>query len=237
MAVPPMPGLWNWPNPLAGLGVRGPAEGEGAGLRRLQGRRQRRRDRARRLVRDRAGRGPPRRRHGRLAVRAHVAHPRRRGARRRPRSQTVQIDLTKQQIKDAPEYDKSAGYGAYRDCGDRVLRPDDVAASGGRELAQALVDRGAHGVREVEAARGRVVDHRQRHAARRRPAQRSHGLRRARRLAAEQQVVARARTTPPSAAAATWSSRARRARRAPPRPSRSTNASQLSCSTQSTRCQ
>jgi hypothetical protein len=30
-------------------------------------------------------------------------------------SQTVQIDLTKQQIKDAPEYDKSAGYGAYRD--------------------------------------------------------------------------------------------------------------------------
>ena len=30
-------------------------------------------------------------------------------------SQTVQVDLTKQQIKDAPEYDKSAGYGAYRD--------------------------------------------------------------------------------------------------------------------------
>ncbi len=27
-------------------------------------------------------------------------------------SQTVQIDLTKQQIKDAPEFDKSAGYGA-----------------------------------------------------------------------------------------------------------------------------
>ena len=30
-------------------------------------------------------------------------------------SQTVQIDLTKQQIKDAPEFDKSAGYGSYRD--------------------------------------------------------------------------------------------------------------------------
>jgi hypothetical protein len=30
-------------------------------------------------------------------------------------SQTVQIDLTKQQIKDAPEYDRSAGYGEYRD--------------------------------------------------------------------------------------------------------------------------
>ena len=29
-------------------------------------------------------------------------------------SQTLQIDLTKQQIKDAPEYDKSAGYGGYQ---------------------------------------------------------------------------------------------------------------------------
>ena len=53
----------------------------------------------------------------------------------------------------------------YRDCGQRVLRPDDVRRSGGRELAQALVDRRAHGVCEIEAARGRIVDHRQRHAA------------------------------------------------------------------------
>ena len=29
-------------------------------------------------------------------------------------SQTLQIDLTKKQIKDAPEYDKSAGYGDYQ---------------------------------------------------------------------------------------------------------------------------
>jgi hypothetical protein len=28
---------------------------------------------------------------------------------------TVQVDLTKQQIKDAPEFDKTAGYGPYRD--------------------------------------------------------------------------------------------------------------------------
>jgi hypothetical protein len=30
-------------------------------------------------------------------------------------SKAVQIDLTKQQIKDAPEYDPSVGYGGYRD--------------------------------------------------------------------------------------------------------------------------
>jgi hypothetical protein len=30
-------------------------------------------------------------------------------------SQTVQIDLKKQQIKDAPAFDKTAGYGPYRD--------------------------------------------------------------------------------------------------------------------------
>jgi hypothetical protein len=30
-------------------------------------------------------------------------------------SQTVQIDLTKQQIKDAPAFDKTSGYGPYRD--------------------------------------------------------------------------------------------------------------------------
>ena len=30
-------------------------------------------------------------------------------------SETVQIDLTKQQIEDAPEYDPDAGYADYRD--------------------------------------------------------------------------------------------------------------------------
>ena len=38
-------------------------------------------------------------------------------------SKTVQIDLTKQQIKDAPEYDKSAGYGAYRDAATEYYGP------------------------------------------------------------------------------------------------------------------
>ncbi|HET6173417.1 MAG TPA: PRC-barrel domain-containing protein [Gaiellales bacterium] len=37
--------------------------------------------------------------------------------------QTVQIDLTKQQIKDAPEFDKSAGYGAYRDSASEYYGP------------------------------------------------------------------------------------------------------------------
>jgi hypothetical protein len=32
-------------------------------------------------------------------------------------SETVQIDLTKQEIKDAPEYDRSQGYEHYRDEG------------------------------------------------------------------------------------------------------------------------
>jgi len=38
-------------------------------------------------------------------------------------SQTVQVDLTKQQIRDAPEYDKSAGYGAYRDSASEYYGP------------------------------------------------------------------------------------------------------------------
>jgi len=38
-------------------------------------------------------------------------------------SQTVQIDLTKQQIKDAPEYDKSTGYDAYRDLATEYYGP------------------------------------------------------------------------------------------------------------------
>lgn len=36
-------------------------------------------------------------------------------------SKTVQIDLTKQQIKDAPEYSPGAGYGGYREPGDRYF--------------------------------------------------------------------------------------------------------------------
>jgi hypothetical protein len=38
-------------------------------------------------------------------------------------SRTVQIDLTKQQIKDAPEYDASAGYGPYRDAASEYYGP------------------------------------------------------------------------------------------------------------------
>lgn len=38
-------------------------------------------------------------------------------------SQTVQIDLTKRQIKEAPEYDDSAGYAAYRDQGAEYYGP------------------------------------------------------------------------------------------------------------------
>ena len=38
-------------------------------------------------------------------------------------SRTVQIDLTKQQIKDAPEYDKSLGWGDYRDVGAQYYGP------------------------------------------------------------------------------------------------------------------
>ena len=83
MAVPPLPGLWNWPNPLPESEFDGGARRPG--LRRLQGRRERRRDRAHRLVRGRAGRGAPRRRHGRLAVRAHVGDSGGRRTRRQPR--------------------------------------------------------------------------------------------------------------------------------------------------------
>jgi hypothetical protein len=38
-------------------------------------------------------------------------------------SQTVQIDLTKQQIKDAPEFDHSTGYGPYRDVATQYYGP------------------------------------------------------------------------------------------------------------------
>jgi hypothetical protein len=38
-------------------------------------------------------------------------------------SQTVQIDLTKKQIKEAPEFDKTAGYGPYRDAATEYYGP------------------------------------------------------------------------------------------------------------------
>jgi hypothetical protein len=37
--------------------------------------------------------------------------------------QNVQIDLTKRQIKDAPEYDESAGYIGYREQGSEYYGP------------------------------------------------------------------------------------------------------------------
>ena len=44
-------------------------------------------------------------------------------------SQTVQIDLTKQQIKDAPEFDALRRLWALPRRGDGLLRPDDVDGS------------------------------------------------------------------------------------------------------------
>jgi len=38
-------------------------------------------------------------------------------------AKTVQVDLTKQQIKDAPEYDHHAGYGPYRDIATEYYGP------------------------------------------------------------------------------------------------------------------
>jgi hypothetical protein len=120
MAVPPMEGLWNWPNPIPDFefsrealqGAQGPEGPDYAGYK---------------VIANDGEIGhvdsfaiAPDESHivvdtghwlfGRMslipagAVRV-VDHD----------SETVQIDLTKQQIKDAPEYDKSAGYGAYRD--------------------------------------------------------------------------------------------------------------------------
>ena len=115
MAMPPMPGLWNWPNPLPDSELRGEAptqEPDYAGYKVVAN------DGEighvdsfaiapdeSHLIVDTAGWL-----FGRMSVIPAAAvrvvdHE----------AQTVQIDLTKQQIKDAPEYDKSAGYGAYRD--------------------------------------------------------------------------------------------------------------------------
>jgi hypothetical protein len=122
MAVPPMPGLWNWPNPqpdfeFSGEGPEGP---DYAGYKVVAN------DGeighvdsfaiapdASHIVVDTGGWLL-----GRMslipaaAVRV-VNHD----------SQTVQIDLTKQQIKDAPEYDKSTGYDAYRDLATEYYGP------------------------------------------------------------------------------------------------------------------
>jgi hypothetical protein len=38
-------------------------------------------------------------------------------------SQTVHVDLTKRQIKDAPEYDESGGYIGYREQGSEYYGP------------------------------------------------------------------------------------------------------------------
>jgi hypothetical protein len=86
MAVPPLPGLWNWPNPLPD------SEFDESQI-------------EAHLVVDTGGWL-----FGRMSVIPAAAvrvvnHD----------SKTVQIDLTKQQIKDAPEFDHTAGYGPYRD--------------------------------------------------------------------------------------------------------------------------
>lgn len=123
MAVPPMPGLWNWPNPQPDFELADPAEGEGpdyAGYK---------------VVANDGEIGhvdsfaiAPDESHivvdtggwlfGRMslipAAAVRVVDD---------ESRTVQIDLTKQQIKDAPEYDKSAGYGAYRDSATEYYGP------------------------------------------------------------------------------------------------------------------
>lgn len=114
MAVPPMPGLWNWPNPQPDfeLSEEAPEGPDYAGYK---------------VVANDGEIGhvdsfaiAPDESHivvdtggwllGRMslipAAAVRVVND---------DSQTVQIDLTKQQIKDAPEYDKSAGYSAYRD--------------------------------------------------------------------------------------------------------------------------
>jgi hypothetical protein len=114
MSVPPLPTLWNWPNPLPDAELDGsePAAQDFAGYK---------------VVANDGEIGhidsfaiAPDEGHivvdtggwlfGRMSVipaaAVRVVND---------ESQTVQVDLTKQQIKDAPEFDKSAGYGAYRD--------------------------------------------------------------------------------------------------------------------------
>ena len=122
MSVPPMPGLWNWPNPLPDeeFAADEPQAQDYAGYK---------------VVANDGEIGhidsfaiAPDEAHlvvdtggwlfGRMSVIPAAAvrvvdHD----------SQTVQIDLTKQQIKDAPEFDKSAGYGPYRDAATEYYGP------------------------------------------------------------------------------------------------------------------
>jgi hypothetical protein len=113
MVMPPVPGLWNWPNPALDADLAADADGpDYAGYKVVANDGEIGHvdsfaiapDNAH-LVVDTGGWLM-----GRLSVipaaAVRVVDD---------SSQTVQIDLTKQQIKDAPEYDKSAGYGAYRD--------------------------------------------------------------------------------------------------------------------------
>ena len=124
MSVPPMPGLWNWPNPLPDSEFDGtgnePQAQEYAGYK---------------VVANDGEIGhidsfaiAPDEAHlvvdtggwlfGRMslipasAVRV-VNHD----------SKAIQIDLTRQQIKDAPEFDHSAGYGPYRDAATEYYGP------------------------------------------------------------------------------------------------------------------
>ena len=123
MAVPPMPGLWNWPEPMPDWEFSGELPPEGpdyAGFK---------------VVANDGEIGhvdsfaiAPDEAHlvvdtghwlfGRMSVIPAAAvrvvdHS----------SKTLQIDLTKQQIKDAPEYDKSAGYGEYQAAGTEYYGP------------------------------------------------------------------------------------------------------------------
>jgi hypothetical protein len=114
MSVPPIPGLWNWPNPVPDDEL----EGEASQVQDYAGYK---------VVANDGEIGhvdsfavAPDEAHlvvdtgnwlfGRMSVIPAAAvrvvnHD----------SRTVQIDLTKRQIKEAPEYDATAGYGAYRD--------------------------------------------------------------------------------------------------------------------------
>ncbi len=122
MSVPPLPGLWNWPNPLPDAEIEGeaPEPQDYAGYK---------------VVANDGEIGhvdsfaiAPDESHlvvdtgnwlfGRMSVIPAAAvrvvnHD----------SRTVQIDLTRQQIKDAPEYDATVGYGRYRDAGSEYYGP------------------------------------------------------------------------------------------------------------------
>jgi hypothetical protein len=113
MAVPPMPGLWNWPNQVPDSELEGlaPPTPDYAGYK---------------VVASDGEIGhvdsfaiAPDHSHlvvdtgswlfGRMSVIPAAAV-----REVDDKKQKLHVNLTKKQIKDAPEYDKSAGYGAYR---------------------------------------------------------------------------------------------------------------------------